>query len=383
MQTVAEDYLTISWSPEAAGRYHWAWLRDSCACPECRNSHAKQKYFDSAIIPADIKPQDVSHDATGIAITWPDGHQSHYPEGWLQEHAGEPNAAVPVTLAGPGQRWLAWPGLEVVSEGTFPYAEVVGDDTILQQFLARLLRYGFALVSGRGADRTDAAELVGRLAGFPDKSYFGEFFDLEVKPEDQTDSVAFSTRQLPLHTDIPYYITPPDYQYLYGLDVSPEVTAAGTGRTRFVDGLAVARRLREEDPRAFEVLAGTQVRYRAEYPWAEKIYESRTTIIQLSDDGAIVGLVNNPSKMSFDEVPFDVMPDLYRYYGAFKSMLAAEENCSYVHTWHQGDMLVFDNRRIFHGRAEFSPKIRRTLRGGYLREVEILARARYCSAKAA
>ena len=90
-------------------------------------------------------------------------------------------------------------------------------------------------------------------------------------------------------------------------------------------------------------------------------------------------LVNNPSKMFFNSVPFAAAPGLHDAYRKFKAFLQADE-CSYLHTWSQGDTVLFDNRRMFHGRGGFSPNITRTLRGGYFREVEILARARYLAA---
>ncbi|MGS0639769.1 TauD/TfdA family dioxygenase, partial [Citrobacter sp. VF227] len=64
---------------------------------------------------------------------------------------------------------------------------------------------------------------------------------------------------------------------------------------------------------------------------------------------------------------------------AFKAPLAATRR-SYLHAWTQGDMVVWDNRRIFHGRGDFgAPGIVRTLRGGYFREGELRARAGFMS----
>jgi gamma-butyrobetaine dioxygenase len=364
------DHLSLRSPSDEERSFHWIWLRDSCKCGSCFNSHAKQKYFDSALLPLDTKPRSVSVGDETVDITWMDGHQSRYSIAWLLEQDA--------TRASDGTRprWLAWPGPQVVSEGTFAYADVMGDASVLGGALKHLFQYGLILISGKKSPDADIDQLCDRFAGFVDRSYFGEFFDLEVKPEDQTDSVAFSTKQLPPHTDIPYYSTPPDFQFLFGLKVSAAATESGDGQTRFVDGLAAALRLKESDPAYFTTLANTEVRYRAEYPWAEKVYESETSIIKVDERGDVTKLVNNPSKMTFDRVPFERMPDLYRAYGEFKQLLIKHE-ASYSHTWAQGDMIVFDNRRIFHGREEFSPELARTLRGGYFREVELLARARY------
>jgi gamma-butyrobetaine dioxygenase len=371
MTTDTAAYLSVNWGPGGTGRYHWIWLRDSCPCEQCRNIFAKQKYFDSATLPVDMRPRTVTRGTGNIEIVWEDGHQSRYSESWLREHHDRP-APIPWE-----RRWQPWPDARIVTDGTFPYDEVMAGNEALGRALEHLFRYGIVVVRGPDSHGADPDHLCARLAGFVDRSYFGEYFDLTVKPDDRTDSVSFSTRQLPLHTDIPYYSTPPDYQFLFGLDVNAVTAASNSGRTRFVDGLATALNLRERSPESFAVLTNTEVTYRAEYPHAEKIYQSKTTIISLNDSGEIVRLANNPSKMFFDDVPFDATIGLYRAYGEFKDLMQ-QEGRAYQHSWRQGDMIVFDNRRIFHGREHFEGAgIRRTLRGGYFSEVELRARARF------
>jgi gamma-butyrobetaine dioxygenase len=381
MATQTPDYLEIDLSAERTGRYHWVWLRDSCSCGACMNSYAKQKYFDSASIPVDIRPKSVVRHGGEIEIVWEDDHSSRYSVSWLARHdelRALPAEGRPVER---GRRWTPWADACVVTEETFRYVDVVDDDVTLYRLLNWLFQYGIVVIDGRDEKHADPNQLCDRLAGFVDRSYFGDYFDLEVKPEEQTDSVSFSTRPLPLHTDIPYYSTPPDFQFLYGLTVNSVATGVRAGRTRFVDGLAVAHRLREADPAAFALLTDTKVMYRAEYPAAAKTYQSDTTIIKVDRDGNVVRLANNPSKMFFDQVHFDAMADLYRAYGTFKRIMS-EDGRSYFHTWSQGDMVVFDNRRIFHGREGFAgPGVTRTLRGGYFSEVELLARATFLSAR--
>jgi gamma-butyrobetaine dioxygenase len=369
-----DPYLSITWDAGEASRYHWIWLRDSCLCPTCRNAFAKQKYFDSATLPPDIRPRSVTRDATGaVEIVWEDGHESSYPESWLREHSG------PAPRLRQGRLWSPWPDEAVVADGVFPHAGVMTDLKTLDGALEHLFRYGLIVIRAADAEPVDPDLLCARLAGFVSPSYFGAYFDLEVKPEDRTDSVSFSTRHLPLHTDIPYYSTPPDYQFLFGLEVNAAATASRDGRTRFVDGLAAALSLRDRDPEAFAVLSGTEVVYRAEYGAAEKIYHHLASIIGLDGGGNVVRLINNPTKMFFDNVPFDAMPGLYRAYGAFKELME-EEGRAYRHSWRQGDMVVFDNRRIFHGREQFEgAALRRKLRGGYFSEVELRARALFAA----
>jgi gamma-butyrobetaine dioxygenase len=119
---------------------------------------------------------------------------------------------------------------------------------------------------------------------------------------------------------------------------------------------------------------------RAEYPNAGKIYENIVPIIGLHPDGSFAQVMNNPSKMFFDTVAFDDMPRLYLAYRRFKDLL--DQGPSYAHLWTEGDFVIWDNRRVLHGRGDFgSEGVQRILRGGYMRETELLARYRFAYAQ--
>lgn len=369
-----DEHLSVTWPDGRTSRYHWVWLRDSCTCPQCFNSNCRQRYFDSSRIPLDVKPSMLDIEDGSLRICWTDQHVSEFSLDWLcrneYEHRPRPAAGLTATAE-------SWDRIRVRSDLRFDRQELFDDDRILAQAYDALFRYGLVVVDGDGGSASDFPRLCERLSGFLDRTYFGEFYDLEVKPDATTDSISFSTRELPLHTDIPYYTTPPDFQFLFGLDVSPECAIRGIGDTRFVDGFAAAYRLRADWPDLFDTLTRTPVVYRASYPWVGKLYENNTPIITLAADGSVQRIVNNPTKMFFDGVSFDEMLPLFTAYRAFKGLLA-DDLPAYSHRWRQGDLVLWDNRRIFHGRGEFGAgNVTRTLRGGYFGEIELRARARF------
>ncbi|WDD90648.1 TauD/TfdA family dioxygenase (plasmid) [Burkholderia sp. FERM BP-3421] len=381
MLTSHHRHLQIDWQDGRAGRYHWVWLRQACRCDRCFNNYCHQRHFDPSVVPADIQPTSVATDHVGLRIVWRDGHVSTYALDWLRDRDyGEHAAPVP---SDERPAWRRWPDGAPASM-RFDLGDALDSDAVLQRALQHLFEYGIVVLKADSA--APGAEFGGvcrQLAGFLDRSYFGEFFDLEVKADEETDSVSFSTKALPLHTDIPYCSPPPDYQFLYGLDVSPRCALDNIGNTRFVDGYTIASELREATPAAFEKLANTPVLYRAEYPKARKVYEHRTPIIRLTPAGAIERLINNPTKMFFDGVGFDDMLPFFDAYQALKTRLV-DTTKAYTHAWSQGDMVVWDNRRIFHGRGDFGASgFKRTLRGGYFREGELRARSRFLAAEAA
>lgn len=375
MLTSHSDHLQIDWETGRSSRYHWVWLRQACECADCFNAHCRQRRFDPAAIAPGIRPERVLLDAHGVRIVWQDAHVSTYA---LERLARDDyrEAIPPAAAAG----WTPWPERGAPSASHFAIGDVLDSDAALRRALNQLFESGLVVLKAGDGAAPPFDAVRERLAGFLEPSYFGDFFDLEVKADDATDSVSFSTGALPLHTDIPYCSPPPDYQFLYGLDVDPRCAREQVGCTRFVDGWAVLRELRDASPEMFERLARTRVVYRADYPGARKRYEHRTPIVRLRADGTVERLINNPTKMFFDGIGFDELMPFFRAYHAFKARLVATMR-SYLHAWTQGDMVVWDNRRIFHGRGDFgAPGIVRTLRGGYFREGELRARDAFLAA---
>ncbi|AOJ71566.1 MULTISPECIES: TauD/TfdA family dioxygenase [Burkholderia] len=381
MLTSHSDHLQIDWETGGTGRYHWVWLRQACECAECFNGHCRQRHFDPGAIAPGIRPERVSLGAHGLRIVWQDAHVSTYALDRLARDDYRDGISAADAQAGPP--WTPWPERGAPASSHFSLADVLEGDAALRLALNRLFESGLVVLKADGGATRPFDEVRERLAGFLDPSYFGEFFDLEIKSDDATDSVSFSTKALPLHTDIPYCSPPPDYQFLFGLDVDPRCAREQIGCTRFVDGWAVLSELRDASPDMFDRLAHTNVVYRAEYPNARKRYEHRTPIVRLRPDGCVERLINNPTKMFFDGIGFDDLMPFFRAYHALKARLVATRR-SYLHTWTQGDMVVWDNRRIFHGRGDFgAPGIVRTLRGGYFKEGELRAREAFIAAAAA
>lgn len=382
-----QDYVSIAWNAQERSRFHWLWLRDNCHCKLCFNVNSRQKYYDSGSLEPGLHAQQVEHLPSQLKIVWSDGHRSTYDLDWLRQRdysQGIPRRPEPIDRTpvpwGAGQGGAAAPA-SLAEQIRFRGAEVVESDDAFVAAVRSLYRHGILVLSADPSGKVGLDDYRRQFAGFLDRTYFGEFFDLEVKAEEVTDSVAFSTRALPLHTDIPYYAPQPDFQFLYGLDVNPECVRRGTGATRFADGFQAASALRDLEPEHFEVLSRIPVVNRAEYPQAGKIYENIVPIIKLHPDGSFAQVLNNPSKMFFDTVEFDDMPRLYHAYKRFKDLLL--ESPGYAHLWTQGDFIIWDNRRVFHGRGDFgSEGVRRILRGGYIRETELLARYRFAYAQA-
>lgn len=64
------------------------------------------------------------------------------------------------------------------------------------------------------------------------------------------------------------------------------------------------------------------------------------------------------------DIPADALQGWYDAYRAFCTILASEEAAIEI-TLQPGDLIVFDNRRVLHGRSAFAVTDRRHLQGCY------------------
>jgi gamma-butyrobetaine dioxygenase len=151
----------------------------------------------------------------------------------------------------------------------------------------------------------------------------------------------------------------PGFQALHMLIASPD-----GGENLFADGLALAAHLRHDDPDAFARLTSTAVPFRYQSKNAD-LYAERP-LIQLSCDGAVTGVHYN--NRSIAPLRFS-LEDTQAFYGAYRkfALLLRDPAFQLKFRLRGGDLVLFDNQRILHGRTPFSSaKHARHLRGCYL-----------------
>ena len=105
-------------------------------------------------------------------------------------------------------------------------------------------------------------------------------------------------------------------------------------------------------------------------------------VITLNESGQIVMIAFNAHIAdTFDMAP-DVIP---AYYDAYRRFMALVRDPAYLVEVElkAGEMVVFDNRRILHGRAEFFPQTgHRHLKGFYIDRADMESRIRVLSRRA-
>ena len=253
----------------------------------------------------------------------------------------------------PPEPWLAPSAVEGAE--TVSFDAYLTDDDALHEALARVARHGLALLTGAGAEPGTVARVVERF-GFIRETNYGRLFDVRITPSPL--NLAFSERSLELHTDNPYRDPVPTLQLLHAIAVDGE-----GGQTLFVDGFAHAEALRREAPAAFDRLARTPARFSFAEPSGAR-WTAVAPILSLDPFGAVACVRLNHRSL---DLPHGEAAATDAWYDAYLDFYRRVHTpgAAYERRLEPGDLVIFDNRRILHGRRAISGGSPRWLQGCY------------------
>lgn len=361
------ESVVLAWSDGRISRFHYGWLRENCPCPACRHPASRERIVDPLSIATDIVPAIVDIDADGaLTLRWPaaDGgapHSSRYDAGWLRAHCYSSGAPAAASAPVPVDRVPSDPAEPPAVRA---WSTLTADEAAFADWLKALARTGWSLVSGV-PDADGACLDFGRRIGVLRESNFGLGFDVRSKKD--PNSNAYTALYLPLHTDLPHYELPPGLQLLHC-----RVNDAVGGDSLLVDGVAVARALRAADPEAYRLLTTESVPFR--FQDANGDYRARHPVIACDAAGEPVGVAWSNSTAAPLDVPAPRMPAMRRALRRFLDLVEGPR-FRIAHRLGAGEMLVFDNRRMLHGRLAFDPRTGdRHLQGCYLDTAELASR---------
>lgn len=358
--------LRLTFDDGETADFPYLWLRDNA--PDAFHPVTEERVLDLLDIPDDIAPEAVRIEGGRLVIDWGfPAHRSVFALDWLAGNRPGRGLADPAAVA--PVPWRAGDAGAVVRAEA---AALMADDAALARWLEALLAGGLSVVGGLPAD-PDAGIALARRVGFLRQTNFGTVFEVISKPD--PNNLAYTAEALPLHTDLPNQALPPGFQFLHCLAGS-----AQGGRSVFADGFALAGTLRETDPDAFDRLARTAIPFRFHDGACD--IRSRASVIGLGPSGALREIRWNAHIAGVCDLPTAEIEPWYRAYRRFMA-LTRDAAFRIELQLAPGEMAVFDNRRVLHGRTAFDPSTgRRHLRGCYVDRGEaksrlrVLARAR-------
>ena len=354
--------LRVEWANGEVSEFASLWLRDNR--PGDRDLQNGQRLIDIADLPEDPRLRSAEVRNGHVVIHW-DGESSttSFDLGWLARHAAASDDLRPELRT---RLWLDGGVAEAPRDFAWkPLTEVRIDPTARVDWLTRLLQDGIAFLTGVDcieAGILDVVSLIGRVC----ETNYGMVFD--VRSVARPENLAYSDLGLGLHTDNPYRDPVPGFQALHVLRSSDE-----GGDSLFADGFAIADHLRAVEPELFHRLSQTPVPFLYQSKDAE-LY-SEKPLIQLSCSGRVRAVHYNSRSIAPLRLP---APDVRPYYVAYRRFgaLLRDPRFQLKLRLHDGNLVVFDNQRVLHGRTGFSSARQpRHLRGCYLTRDSVFSEA--------
>lgn len=356
----------LIWSDGSITEAPFIWLRDN----DQQELHPKtgERTFDLTSVPLDITPLDFTFTHTEsvkdtlISINWPNKNTpSQYSAKWLLDHKLGHARFDPADI-----ERSSWAANEMQSLPRFSAKDCYQDKDKLINALSMLKQTGIILIDEL-EDDLHAGDKFGDLIGFKRESNYGAIFQVFSKPE--PNNLAFTSLELPLHTDLPNQEFVPGNQFLHCY--RNEATGGGS---MFADAMVIIEDLKREQPKHYKTLCELKV------PWCflddKDDIRSHRPIIGLDENGDFKTLSFNAHIADIPDFDVHLM---YPFYAAYRDLMCRIRSGKYniEHVLKKGEMVVFDNQRILHGRAKYDPTSgSRYLRGYYIEHNEVDNRIR-------
>ena len=321
------------------------WLRARSPDPAERDRVTGQRLVNPHLLPDDLELIGAQHAGDMLDLSFSDGFRCLYDPQELIDgavlHEGCPTAKPWKSDFAPKPVYQ-WPAL--------------ADDAQLYRAVTDLIELGFVLLHDTPT-QPDSILTIARRFGYVRDTNFGNYFEVYSRP-DSTD-LAYRPIALGPHTDNPYRTPVPGLQLLHCLQ-----NETSGGFSTLVDSLAVAAQLMREDPEGFALLSEVPVRF--EYRDADTQLVSVKPMIEVDAAGEMTGVHYSPR---LDDIPLMSDTDTRRYHRARKRLGLLFEDPAFELRFKldPGQLMIFDNNRVLHGRTAFDPaEGHRQLQGCYI-----------------
>lgn len=346
--------LRLQWDDGRVSNFDAFWLRDNCACPQCRHPQAMERLYMFIDHEAPTISQATQPTPDTVELQFSQGkeqHTSRFGTGWLRQHCYSDAARVETRVE--RKLWGADlnGAVNVIDFGAF-----MDSDAGVRDWIETLQRDGIVLL--RGVPQQPGKLLdVARRIGPVRQTNFGESYDVISMPN--PNAVAYTSLGLELHQDLVNWNNPPDVQMLSC--VKSSVTG---GENVFADGFRVAEDLRAQNPAAFKLLSEQLVEFR--FHDAQCDIRASAPMLALDVKGQLTRMRFNNWLRTSLKVSEDLVTPMYEAITVLWAMLRDPKYHLNVRL-QPGEIVAYDNNRVLHGRKPFDASSgERHLQGCYL-----------------
>jgi len=370
--------VLVKWANGEERVFHTCWLRDQCMCADCMSSSGqKQDRPIGAVLPGKQVPQQVEVEENGesMKIMWPDHTNGTvtYKSDWLLRHAYSGD-----TITRESEDRCYYKPLDKLPELEFEH--IVGSEEGEFDWMNLMNKAGYCLA--RNAPTVDGTvRRIADLVGGPSHAIYGDIFDVKVVVNPI--NIAYTDTALAPHMDLSYFESPPGIQILHCMAFDDNVAG---GDSTLIDGHAVAEEFQKREPELFKILETVPATFQKDHVDRAdpmKMFYQRPHI-STNYLGHVTAVYWSPQFQGPLRVREDFVEPYYKAVEAFRTLLASDEMVEQFGVqlrMKPGDMLIFNNRRMLHGRTSFTASGKRHLQGCYMSVDPYLNRYRVLSLK--
>lgn len=332
--TLESDHRRLTLEADGRQRQFAAlWLRENAPDEDTRDPQTGQRLIDGAELPLDLTVTHLRSDDSRLEMEFSDGHRTAFDMHALldQDEAGNDMLT---------DRLLWDSTLSKVPEAEFDAA--LADDRALGLMLEQLRCFGFVRVRGVPTTTDGMQPLIDRIGPLRRTNWGGI---ADVRSVANAYDLTMTQRGLEPHTDNPYRDPIPGYIWLHCLR-----NASEGGDSTLVDGYMAARRLAERDPAAYACLTQTTVHFR--YQDEQAHLESEGPLIELDPRDQPFRVRYNSRTECIPALSPEHLEQYYAARRAFHDLIVSDELTVNLKL-DEGEMLIMDNYRLFHGRTAY------------------------------
>ncbi|XP_061466580.1 gamma-butyrobetaine dioxygenase isoform X2 [Rhineura floridana] len=367
----ANQFICVHWEDGSESLYPSVWLRDNCQCPNCflHSAKARKLLLENLDVNIGVKDVTLTQREKKVHIIWPDDHTSEFEAQWLKKRCFSEQARARIQEELFFSECQYW-GYDLQLP-TMAFEEVLCSDESAYKWLVTLKRMGIVLLTG-AANRQGELLKLGQRIGFLRLTFYGPTWQVQDKVD--ANNVAYTTEKLSFHTDYPALQFPPGIQLLHCIKQTPS-----GGESEVVDGFHVANKLKEKNPQAFQILTSTYVDFTdIGVDYCDFSVQSKQKIIDVDEKGQVVRInFNNATRDTIFNISPEKIKPFYTALKEYVNLLNSTDN-KYTYKMKPGEIVVFDNWRLLHGRQSYQAgtELSRHLEGAYADWDVVMSRLR-------
>ena len=358
--------IDVVWNDGEKSNFNYLWLRDNC--PTAHDKDSRHRMFNILEVSTRIKAKNCQINDDGkLVIEWSEGnHTSYFDPKWLRENC--------YTLKNKqkyNSPYKLWNNSlqKNLSSISIEHDEIISSDEGLIKWLEILHYKGIAIVKNTPIEKESAFPVLNRIS-HTRETFFKTPFEVINIPK--PNNSAYTAHALRNHMDLPWFETPPGYQFLHCL-----INSAEGGDSSAVDGFAVADYLRKNEKEIFNILVNIPFKFKDKDYTQKSIRGYHAPAISLTKDNDYNDIRFSVATMDVLDCNPDLMEKVYKAHHRFGKLLH-DDKFQIKFRLTPGDIFSFNNRRVLHGRTAFDPNSgHRHLQGYYIDRDEILGRLTY------